>query len=123
MSTVKTLIDYINPHATSTPAGDPPEVPIRKVFGTGEKCPPISSTKALTGHTLGRRGAGGDLFAADAEQRLCLRERQHPELDLVFADLPILRQRNDHAELDTVMWNSFGFGGTNATLVFKRMDA
>jgi 3-oxoacyl-[acyl-carrier-protein] synthase-1 len=57
MSTVKTPIDYINPHATSTPAGDPPEIEaIRKVFGTGDKCPPISATKALTGHSLGATG-------------------------------------------------------------------
>ncbi|MFZ8292007.1 beta-ketoacyl-[acyl-carrier-protein] synthase II, partial [Staphylococcus aureus] len=57
LSTVKTKVDYINPHATSTPAGDPPEMEaIRKVFGTGEKCPPISATKALTGHSLGATG-------------------------------------------------------------------
>src|SRR2546430_322746 len=57
MSTVDTKIDYINPHATSTPAGDPPEIEaIRKVFGTGGKCPPISATKALTGHSLGATG-------------------------------------------------------------------
>src|SRR5215475_8745888 len=64
MSTVKTKIDYINPHATSTPAGDPPEIEaIRKVFGTGEKCPPISATKALTGHSLGATGVQEAIYS------------------------------------------------------------
>jgi hypothetical protein len=69
------------------------------------------------------RRAGGDLFAADDEQRLHLRERQHRELDPAFADMPIVRKRIDNAKLGTVLSNSFGFGGTNATLVFKRLDA
>jgi 3-oxoacyl-[acyl-carrier-protein] synthase-1 len=69
------------------------------------------------------RRAGGDLFAADDEQRLHLRERQHRELDPAFADMPIVRERIDNAKLGTVLSNSFGFGGTNATLVFKRLDA
>ena len=79
MSTVNTKIDYINPHATSTPAGDPPEIEaIRKVFGTGDKCPPISATKALTGPLARRhRRAGGDLFALDDAKRFHLRKRQH----------------------------------------------
>ncbi len=64
LSTVKTPIDYINPHATSTPAGDPPEIEaIRKVFGTGDKCPPISATKALTGHSLGATGVQEAIYS------------------------------------------------------------
>src|SRR5206468_2882887 len=64
LSTVKTPVDYINPHATSTPAGDPPEIEaIRKVFGTGDKCPPISATKALTGHSLGATGVQEAIYS------------------------------------------------------------
>src|SRR5882672_8936660 len=64
METVRTPIDYINPHATSTPAGDPPEMEaIRRVFGTGEKCPPISATKALTGHSLGATGVQEAIYS------------------------------------------------------------
>ena len=76
---VKAPIDYINPHATSTPVGDIKEIEaIREVFGSGDKCPPISATKSLTGHSLGAdRRAGGDLFAADDAERLHLRKRPY----------------------------------------------
>ena len=77
--TVKRPIDYINPHATSTPVGDLKEIEaIREVFGAGEKCPPISATKSLTGHSLGATGVQEAIYSpADDEQRLHLRERQH----------------------------------------------
>src|SRR6266481_3331723 len=125
LETVKTPIDYINPHATSTPAGDPPEIEaIRKVFGTGEKCPPISATKALTGHSLGATGVQEAIYSLLMMNNGFVCESANiSELDPVFADMPIVRKRIDNAKLGTVLSNSFGFGGTNATLVFKRMDA
>ena len=125
MATVDTKIDYINPHATSTPAGDPPEIEaIRKVFGTGEKCPPISATKALTGHSLGATGVQEAIYSLLMMQNGFICESANiTELDPVFADMPIVRKRIDNVKLGTVLSNSFGFGGTNATLVFKRMDA
>jgi len=118
-------IDYINPHATSTPAGDPPEMQaIRKVFGTGDKCPPISATKALTGHSLGATGVQEAIYSLLMMQNGFICESGNiTELDPVFADMPIVRKRIDNVKVGTVLSNSFGFGGTNATLVFKRMDA
>src|SRR5438067_3790722 len=125
ISTVKTPIDYINPHATSTPAGDPPEIEaIRKVFGTGDKCPPISATKALTGHSLGATGVQEAIHSLLMMNTGFVCESANiTELDPVFADMPIVRKRIDNAKLGTVLSNSFGFGGTNATLVFKRLEA
>jgi 3-oxoacyl-[acyl-carrier-protein] synthase-1 len=125
MSTVDTKVDYINPHATSTPAGDPPEIEaIRKVFGTGDKCPPISATKALTGHSLGATGVQEAIYSLLMMQNGFICESANiTELDPAFADMPIVRKRIDNVKLGTVLSNSFGFGGTNATLVFKRMDA
>src|SRR4051794_29513029 len=125
LATVKSPVDYINPHATSTPAGDPPEIEaIRKVFGIGEKCPPISATKALTGHSLGATGVQEAIYSLLMMNNGFVCESAHiTELDPVFADMPIVRKRIDNAKLGTVLSNSFGFGGTNATLVFKRMDA
>ncbi len=125
MATVKGPVDYINPHATSTPAGDPPEIQaIRNVFGTGDKCPPISATKALTGHSLGATGVQEAIYSLLMMKNGFICESANiQELDPVFADMPIVRKRVDNAKLDTVLSNSFGFGGTNATLVFKRLDA
>jgi 3-oxoacyl-[acyl-carrier-protein] synthase-1 len=125
LETVGEKVDYINPHATSTPAGDPPEIEaIRKVFGTGEKCPPISATKALTGHSLGATGVQEAIYSLLMMNNGFVCESANiTELDPVFADMPIVRKRIDNAKLGTVLSNSFGFGGTNATLVFKRMDA
>ncbi len=118
-------IDYINPHATSTPAGDPPEMQaIRNVFGVGDKCPPISATKALTGHSLGATGVQEAIYSLLMMQNGFICESANiTELDPVFADMPIVRKRIDNVKLGAVLSNSFGFGGTNATLVFKRMDA
>lgn len=118
-------IDYINPHATSTPAGDPPEMnAIRAVFGIGDKCPPISATKALTGHSLGATGVQEAIYSLLMMQNGFICESAHiTELDPAFADMPIVRKRVDNAKLGAVLSNSFGFGGTNATLVFKRLEA
>ena len=125
LATVKTPIDYINPHATSTPAGDAPEISaIRNVFGAGEKCPPIAATKALTGHSLGATGVQEAIYSLLMMNNGFVCESAHiTELDPIFADMPIVRKRIDNAKLTTVLSNSFGFGGTNATLVFRRLDA
>ena len=97
---------------------------IRKVFGTGDKCPPISATKALTGHSLGATGVQEAIYSILMMNNGFVCESAHiTELDPAFADMPIVRKRIDNAKLGTVLSNSFGFGGTNATLVFKRLDA
>ena len=125
LATVKTPIDYINPHATSTPVGDVKEIEaIREVFGAGDKCPPISATKSLTGHSLGATGVQEAIYSLLMMQNGFICESANiEELDPDFADMPILRQRRDNARLRAVLSNSFGFGGTNATLVFKHPDA
>lgn len=122
LSTVKGKIDYINPHATSTPAGDAPEIEaIRKVFGSGDACPPIAATKSLTGHSLGATGVQEAIYSLLMMQNNFICESAHiDELDPDFADMPIVLKRIDNAEINTVLSNSFGFGGTNATLVFQR---
>lgn len=122
LSTVKDKIDYINPHATSTPAGDAPEIEaIRRVFGSGDDCPPISATKSLTGHSLGATGVQEAIYSLLMMKNDFICESAHiEELDPAFADMPIVRKRIDNARLNTVLSNSFGFGGTNATLVFQR---
>jgi 3-oxoacyl-[acyl-carrier-protein] synthase-1 len=125
LSTVKTPIDYINPHATSTPVGDTKEIEaIREVFGPGEKCPPISATKSLTGHSLGATGVQETIYSLLMMNNRFICESAHiDELDPEFADMNIVRRRIDDAKIDTVVSNSFGFGGTNATLVLARYDA
>ncbi len=118
-------IDYINPHATSTPVGDDKEIEaIREVFGAGDACPPISATKSLTGHSLGATGVQEAIYSLLMMNNGFICESAHiDELDPAFADMPILRERRDGAKLGHVMSNSFGFGGTNATLVLKHPDA
>jgi 3-oxoacyl-[acyl-carrier-protein] synthase I len=122
MATVKGKIDYINPHGTSTPVGDQKEIEaIRAVFGSN--IPPISSTKSLTGHSLGATGVQESIYCLLMMKNGFLTESAHiEELDPDFADIPILRKRVDNAKIDTVLSNSFGFGGTNATLVFQRYN-
>src|SRR5205823_4123372 len=125
LETVKVPVDYINPHATSTPIGDDREIEaIREVFGAGEKSPPISATKSLTGHSLGATGVQEAIYSLLMMNNGFICESAHiTELDPAFSDMPIVRKRIDNAKLGTVLSNSFGFGGTNATLVFKRLDA
>ncbi len=115
-------IDYINPHGTSTPVGDIREIEaIREVFG--KDIPKISATKSLTGHSLGATGAQESIYSLVMMNNGFLCESANiEELDPEMADMPILRTREDNAEINCVMSNSFGFGGTNATLVFKRFD-
>jgi len=122
LATVKTPIDYINPHATSTPIGDIKEIEaIREVFGN--KIPPISATKSLTGHSLGAAGVQEAIYSLLMMNNGFICESANIEtIDPAFADIPIVRERRD-AQLSTVLSNSFGFGGTNASVVFKRLDA
>ena len=116
-------IDYINPHGTGTPVGDEREIAaIREVF-SADKSPFISSTKSLTGHSLGAIGVQEAIFSLIMMNNGFLCESAHiDELDPAFADMPILRERRDGMNINCVMSNSFGFGGTNATLVFKRLQ-
>jgi 3-oxoacyl-[acyl-carrier-protein] synthase I len=117
-------VDYINPHGTSTPVGDEREIDaIRQVFGGADKSPYIASTKSLTGHSLGATGVQEAIYSLIMLNNGFLCESAHiDEIDPAFADMPILRERKDLAGLNCVMSNSFGFGGTNATLMFKRLD-
>jgi 3-oxoacyl-[acyl-carrier-protein] synthase I len=118
-------IDYINPHATSTPVGDTKEIEaIREVFGPGEKCPPIAATKSLTGHSLGATGVQEAIYSLLMMKNGFICESAHiEELDPDFADMNIVRERRDNARIKAVLSNSFGFGGTNATIVMKHVDA
>jgi 3-oxoacyl-[acyl-carrier-protein] synthase I len=122
---VKPPVDYINPHATSTPIGDLKEIEaIRDVFGSGDKCPPISATKSLTGHSQGATGVHEAIYSLLMMNNGFICESANIEtLDPAFADMPILRERRDGVTLNCVLSNSFGFGGTNASIVFKRLDA
>jgi 3-oxoacyl-[acyl-carrier-protein] synthase I len=123
LATVSTPVDYINTHGTSTPVGDSKEMgAIREVFG--EKMPFITSTKSLTGHSLGAAGVQESIYSILMMQGGFIGESAHIEtLDPEFEGMPIVRKRIDNAKIDTVLSNSFGFGGTNATLVFQRYSA
>jgi len=120
---VRTPVDYINPHATSTPIGDLKEMEaIREVFG--KAVPPIAATKSLTGHSLGAAGAQEAIYSLLMMNNGFICESANiDELDPAFADMPIVRERRDHVTLGCVLSNSFGFGGTNASIVLKRPDA
>lgn len=122
LATVNEKVDYINPHATATPIGDTREIEaLREVFG--EDIPPVSATKSLTGHSLGAAGVQESIYSILMMQNGYIAESAHiTELDPAFADIPIVRKRQDDAELNVVLSNSFGFGGTNATLAFQRYN-
>ncbi|WP_249691627.1 beta-ketoacyl-ACP synthase I [Stappia sp. WLB 29] len=122
MANVGEPIDYINPHATSTPVGDEREVEaMRSVFG--KDLPRISATKAISGHSLGAAGVHEAIYSLLMMQNDFIAPSAHiEELDPIFADVPIVRERIDNAGLNTIMSNGFGFGGTNATLVFRRYN-
>ncbi|NDW03617.1 beta-ketoacyl-ACP synthase I [Jiella pacifica] len=115
-------VDYINPHATSTPVGDRIEIQaIREVFG--EDIPPISGTKSLTGHSQGATGVHEAIYSLIMMRDGFIAKSAHiDEIDPEFADVPIVRERLDDRRLDRVLSNSFGFGGTNACLVFQRVS-
>ncbi|TIW22655.1 MAG: beta-ketoacyl-ACP synthase I [Mesorhizobium sp.] len=123
IATVSSPVDYINTHGTSTPVGDSKEMgAIREVFG--DKMPYITSTKSLTGHSLGAAGVQESIYSILMLQGGFIGESAHiEELDPEFDGMPIVRKRIDNAKIDTVLSNSFGFGGTNATLIFQRYSA
>ena len=120
MATVEGEIDYLNTHGTSTPVGDVAEIKaVRNMFG--DKIPAISSTKSLSGHSLGAAGVHEAIYGMlMMEGNFIAGSANIDELDPEVADMPIVRETRENAKIDTVMSNSFGFGGTNATLVLKR---
>jgi len=123
LGTCKAPIDYVNPHATATPVGDAKEIEaLRTVFGS--KCPPISATKSLSGHSLGAAGVQEAIYSLLMMNNGFVCESANIDnLDPEFADMPIVRERQDNVKIGAVLSNSFGFGGTNASVVFKRLDA
>ncbi len=123
LANVDTPIEYVNAHGTSTPVGDTRELEaIQQVFG--DKMPAISSTKSLSGHALGAAGVHEAIYTLlMMEHRFIAASANITTLDEAAVNVPIVRERQDNVELNTVMSNSFGFGGTNACLVFKRYQA
>jgi 3-oxoacyl-[acyl-carrier-protein] synthase-1 len=121
LTTVDTPIDYINAHGTSTPVGDLAELKaIREVFG--DKAPKISSTKSLSGHSLGAAGVQEAIYCLlMMEEDFVAASANIQNLDPAAEGLPIVRETVSNAGLKTVMSNSFGFGGTNATLVMRKL--
>ena len=122
MSTIQTPIDYINAHGTSTPIGDIRELEaVKSVFGA--VIPKISSTKSLSGHSLGAAGVHEAIYTLlMMENRFIAASANIENLDPGAEGVPIVRERLDNAQINTAMSNSFGFGGTNASLVFQRHD-
>ncbi|MCT7374539.1 beta-ketoacyl-ACP synthase I [Chelativorans salis] len=120
LSTVDGKVDYINTHGTATEVGDSREIGgIREVFG--DDMPHIASTKSLTGHSLGAAGVQESIYSLLMMKEGFIGKSAHiEELDPEFEGVPIVRERIDDARIDTVLSNSFGFGGTNASLVFQR---
>ena len=121
MATVNNKIDYINAHGTSTVVGDTKELEaLRIVFGEGQ-IPWVNSTKSLTGHALGAAGVNEAIYSLLMMQHNFLSVSSNiTQLDPNAEGIPIVRTRKDNLQLNTIMSNSFGFGGTNATLVFQR---
>ncbi|MEH6529818.1 MAG: beta-ketoacyl-ACP synthase I [Photobacterium frigidiphilum] len=115
-------VDYINTHGTSTPAGDLPELrAIREVFS--EQAPKISSTKSLTGHSQGAASVHEAIYSLIMmKNNFVCASANIEELDAEAANLPIVQENIEHIKLDRIMSNSFGFGGTNASLIFQRVD-
>ncbi|ASJ71418.1 beta-ketoacyl-ACP synthase I [Granulosicoccus antarcticus] len=121
-ATVDTPIDYINAHGTSTPVGDVAELRAVKMAFEEGQVPHIGSTKSLSGHSLGAAGVQEAIYTLLMQQAGFIAESANiTDLDEAASDLPIVRSRIDNAKIDTVMSNSFGFGGTNASLVFRRV--
>ena len=119
--TVDTPIDYINAHGTSTPVGDIAELKaVRAVFG--DNGPHIGSTKSLSGHSLGAAGVQEAIYSLLMQEAGFIAASANIDtLDEAASDMNIVETRVDNAKLDTVMSNSFGFGGTNASLVFRKI--
>ena len=123
MATVNGKIDYINAHGTSTPVGDTKELEaLRAVFGA-DSVPWVSSTKSLTGHALGAAGVNEAIYSLlMMENNFLSVSANITDLDPGAAGIPIVRERQENVTLNTIMSNSFGFGGTNATLIFQRYN-
>ncbi len=123
MATVHDKIDYINAHGTGTPVGDTKELQaLSAVFGQGG-VPWVSSTKSLTGHALGAAGVNEAIYSLlMMEENFLSASANITELDAGAEGIPIVRERQDNVTLNTIMSNSFGFGGTNATLIFQRYN-
>ena len=123
MSTIDGDIDYINTHGTSTPAGDMKELQaVNETFG--DNIPLISSTKSLSGHSLGAAGVHEAVYCLlMMENDFIAASANIDELDPAAGNIPVVRTRKDNANLNMIMSNSFGFGGTNASLVFKKYSA
>jgi 3-oxoacyl-[acyl-carrier-protein] synthase-1 len=122
LADVRAPVDYINPHATSTPVGDIPEIDaIREVFG--KRIPPISATKSLSGHSQGAAGVHEAIYTLLMMHHgfICA-SANIEELDPAVGDAPIAMKRIDNANIGVALSNSFGFGGTNAVLAFQRCD-
>lgn len=121
LETIEGTVDYINAHGTSTPAGDPPEIAaIRRVFG--EDLPKISSTKSLSGHSLGAAGVHETVYSLlMLDNDFICASANVENLDPDIEEAPIVTKRIDNAGIKTVMSNSFGFGGTNAVLAFQKL--
>ena len=123
MSTIDKPIDYINAHGTSTPAGDIQELKaVKAVFG--DQCPPITSTKSLTGHSLGAAGVQEAIYSLLMQANNFIAASANiDQLDDGAEGMPVVTKKQDNVSLTTVMSNSFGFGGTNASLVFTKYVA
>jgi len=123
MATVNGKIDYINAHGTSTPVGDTKELEaLRTVFGK-DNVPWVSSTKSLTGHALGAAGVNEAIYSLlMMEENFLSASANITQLDPCAEGIPIVRERQDNVTINTIMSNSFGFGGTNATLIFQRYN-
>lgn len=123
MADIDGPIDYINAHGTATPAGDTVELDAVKTAFEGKQIPRISSTKSLTGHAQGAAGINEAVYSLlMLEHDFLAASANITDLDPRAEGMPIIRERIDHAGLTTVMSNSFGFGGTNASLVFRKMQ-
>jgi 3-oxoacyl-[acyl-carrier-protein] synthase-1 len=122
LQNVEGNVDYINSHGTSTPAGDVTELnAVKEVFG--DALPPIASTKSLTGHSLGATGVQEAIYSLIMMKENFIAASKNVEnLDPEAGDVKVVTERQDNVTLNNVMSNSFGFGGTNATLVFTRYD-
>ena len=125
MSTVGRPVDYINTHGTSTPVGDVKELDaIKEAFKDRNRIPHFNSTKSLTGHSLGAAGVQESIYSLLMMDNNFICESVNiEELEPAVIDMPVVRERMDNVEINCVLSNSFGFGGTNASLVFKRVDA
>lgn len=123
MSTVDGDIDYINAHGTSTPAGDMQELKaMKETFG--DKMPTVTSTKSLSGHSLGAAGVQEAIYSLIMQENNFIAASANiEELDPEAEGMPIATEKQENVDLKRVMSNSFGFGGTNATLVFEKLDA